>query len=88
MVDENMVLHKKGDRLWHTDSSFMELRSAYSLLLAYEVPKEGGLTYFADMRSAYEDLPADIRARPAPPCPPPTYAVSPAVVGILPVVGT
>ncbi|MBT0668039.1 TauD/TfdA family dioxygenase [Novosphingobium profundi] len=61
LVDENMVLHKKGDRLWHTDSSFMELRSAYSLLLAYEVPKKGGLTYFADMRSAYEDLPAEIR---------------------------
>lgn len=63
LVDENMVLHKKGDRLWHTDSSFMEMRSAYSLLLAYEVPKEGGLTYFADMRSAYEDLPPDVRRR-------------------------
>ncbi|MDE0947792.1 MAG: TauD/TfdA family dioxygenase, partial [Sphingobium sp.] len=63
LVDENMVLHKKGDRLWHTDSSFMDLRSAYSLLLAYEVPKEGGLTYFADMRSAYEDLPADIKEK-------------------------
>lgn len=63
LVDENMVLHKKGDRLWHTDSSFMEMRSAYSLLLAYEVPKEGGLTYFADMRSAYEDLPAEVRDR-------------------------
>jgi alpha-ketoglutarate-dependent 2,4-dichlorophenoxyacetate dioxygenase len=61
LVDENMVLHKKGDRLWHTDSSFMAMRSAYSLLLCYEAPKEGGLTYFADMRSAYEDLPADIR---------------------------
>jgi alpha-ketoglutarate-dependent 2,4-dichlorophenoxyacetate dioxygenase len=63
LVDENMVLHKKGDRLWHTDSSFIEQRSAYSLLLAYEVPAEGGLTYFADMRSAYEDLPDDIRAK-------------------------
>ena len=63
LVDENIVLHKKGDRLWHTDSSFIEMRSAYSLLLAYEVPKEGGLTYFADMRSAYEDLPADVREK-------------------------
>lgn len=61
LVDENMVLHKKGDRLWHTDSSFMAMRSSYSLLLAYEVPKVGGLTHFADMRSAYEDLPEDIR---------------------------
>lgn len=63
LVDENKVLHKKGDRLWHTDSSFMEMRSAYSLLLAYEVPKEGGLTYFADMRSAYEGLPDDVREK-------------------------
>lgn len=63
LVDENRVLHKKGDRLWHTDSSYMDRRSAYSLLLAYEVPKEGGLTYFADMRSAYEDLPEDIRSK-------------------------
>lgn len=61
LVDEGMVLHKKGDRLWHTDSSFMTIRSAYSLLLAYEVPGEGGLTYFADMRSAYEDLPERLR---------------------------
>lgn len=61
LVDENMVLHKKGDRLWHTDSSFMTMRSAYSLLLAYEVPQVGGLTFFADMRSAYEDLPDDMR---------------------------
>ncbi|TKD52802.1 TauD/TfdA dioxygenase family protein [Sphingomonas baiyangensis] len=61
LVDNNMVLHKKGDRLWHTDSSFMEKRSAYSLLLAYETPAEGGQTFFADMRSAYEDLPDDVR---------------------------
>src|SRR6478736_1000400 len=29
--DEMVRLHKKGDRLWHTDSSFMDVRSAYSL---------------------------------------------------------
>ena len=63
LVDPTMVLHKKGDRLWHTDSSFIDQRSAYSLLLAYEVPAEGGLTYFADMRSAYEALPNAIRAK-------------------------
>ncbi|MCW6533496.1 TauD/TfdA dioxygenase family protein [Sphingomonas lycopersici] len=61
--DENLLLHKKGDRLWHTDSSFMEMRSSYSLLLAYEVPSQGGETWFADTRSAYDDLPTAMKAR-------------------------
>jgi alpha-ketoglutarate-dependent 2,4-dichlorophenoxyacetate dioxygenase len=58
IIDNEMVrLHKKGDQLWHTDSSFMPVRSAYSLLLCHEAPPEGGATWFADTRSAYEDLP-------------------------------
>lgn len=63
ITNESVLLHKKGDRLWHTDSSFMDVRSAYSLLLAHEVPPEGGETWFADTRSAYDDLPADMKAR-------------------------
>ena len=51
------IQYRKGDRLWHTDSAFMEKRTSYSLLLAHEVPDEGGETWFADTRSAYEDLP-------------------------------
>ena len=58
IIDNEMTrLAKKGDRLWHTDSSFMPLRSACSLLLCHEAPKEGGPTWFADTRSAYDDLP-------------------------------
>jgi len=56
-------LHKRGDRLWHTDSSFMELRSAQSLLLCHEAPPEGGETWFADTRTAYEDLPRAMQDR-------------------------
>jgi alpha-ketoglutarate-dependent 2,4-dichlorophenoxyacetate dioxygenase len=55
--DEAAVQYRKGDRLWHTDSAFMEKRTSYSILLAHEVPPEGGETSFADTRSAYEDLP-------------------------------
>lgn len=61
--DPAAALYRAGDRLWHTDSSFMSVRSAYSLLLAHEVPDEGGLTWFADTRSAYEDLPAATKVR-------------------------
>ncbi|MBL8548559.1 MAG: TauD/TfdA family dioxygenase [Hyphomonadaceae bacterium] len=56
-------LIKKGDRIWHTDSSYMEKRSAYSLLLAHEVPPDGGQTWFADTRTAYEDLPQSMKDR-------------------------
>jgi alpha-ketoglutarate-dependent 2,4-dichlorophenoxyacetate dioxygenase len=55
--DEAAIQYRKGDRLWHTDSAFMEKRTSYSLLLAHQVPPEGGETWFADTRSAYEDLP-------------------------------
>ncbi len=64
IIDNEMVrLHKKGDRLWHTDSSFMDIRSAYSLLLCHEAPPEGGPTWFADTRGAYDDLPQAMKDR-------------------------
>ena len=61
--NEMIKLHKKGDRLWHTDSSFMAMRSAYSLLLCHEAPPEDGETWFADTRSAYDDLPQAMKDR-------------------------
>ena len=61
--DPAAIQYRKGDRLWHTDSSFMPLRSSYSLLLAHEVPSKGGETWFADTRSAYEDLPQAMKDR-------------------------
>jgi alpha-ketoglutarate-dependent 2,4-dichlorophenoxyacetate dioxygenase len=61
--DEMIMLHKKGDQLWHTDSSFMEMRTSYSLLLCYEAPPEDGYTWFADTRSAYDDLPQAMKDR-------------------------
>lgn len=64
IVDNEMVrLIHKGNRLWHTDSSFMHKRSAQSLLLCHEAPPDGGPTWFADTRSAYEDLPSEMKAR-------------------------
>jgi alpha-ketoglutarate-dependent 2,4-dichlorophenoxyacetate dioxygenase len=63
ITNEMIRLHKKGDRLWHTDSSFMPMRSAYSLLLCHEAPPVDGETWFADTRSAYEDLPQAMKDR-------------------------
>ncbi|OJW72313.1 MAG: hypothetical protein BGO57_11980 [Sphingomonadales bacterium 63-6] len=59
--DQAAIQYRKGDRLWHTDSAFMEKRTSFSLLLAHQVPGEGGETWFADTRTAYEDLPQDMK---------------------------
>jgi alpha-ketoglutarate-dependent 2,4-dichlorophenoxyacetate dioxygenase len=63
LIDERRRLYNRGNALWHTDSSFNPHRSAYSLLLAHETPPEGGDTQFADMRAAYDALPADMKER-------------------------
>jgi taurine dioxygenase len=44
---------------WHSDHSYMALPSLGSLFYAVTIPKEGGETCFADMRMAYDDLPAE-----------------------------
>jgi alpha-ketoglutarate-dependent 2,4-dichlorophenoxyacetate dioxygenase len=55
--------HALGNALWHTDSSFHQNRSKYSLLLAHQVPGEGqGKTEFADTRRAWSELSGDQKA--------------------------
>ena len=63
LADERRRTYNKGNALWHTDSSFNPHRSTYSLLLAHEVPPAGGDTEFADMRAAYDALPAAMKER-------------------------
>jgi alpha-ketoglutarate-dependent 2,4-dichlorophenoxyacetate dioxygenase len=60
---ENAITYRKGDMIFHTDSSFMDQRTSYSMLRAVEVPASGGPTEFADARSAYDDLPQDMKDR-------------------------
>ncbi len=52
-----------GNRLWHTDSSFKPTPSKYSLLHARSIPPEGGETEFADMREAWDALPAPMQEK-------------------------
>jgi alpha-ketoglutarate-dependent 2,4-dichlorophenoxyacetate dioxygenase len=63
LLEERRRLYNKGNALWHTDSSFNPHRSAYSILLAHEVPPTGGDTEFADMRAAYDALPIATKTR-------------------------
>lgn len=54
-----------GNRLWHIDSSYMDVRSAQALLLCHEAPPPhvSAPTLFADARTAYEDLPQAMKDR-------------------------
>jgi alpha-ketoglutarate-dependent 2,4-dichlorophenoxyacetate dioxygenase len=52
-----------GNRLWHTDASFKDPAGRYSMLHAKVVPPVPADTEFADMRAAYDALPAEIKAR-------------------------
>ncbi len=45
-----------GNNFWHSDSSFREVPTRFSLMCAYEVPAIGGETQFASARTAYERL--------------------------------
>jgi alpha-ketoglutarate-dependent 2,4-dichlorophenoxyacetate dioxygenase len=47
-----------GNRLWHTDASFQDPPGRYSMLHAKVVPPAGADTEYADMRAAYDALPA------------------------------
>lgn len=56
--DQRRWQHSLGNALWHTDSSYHQRRSKYSLLLSHGHPVKGGSwTHFADTRRAYADLP-------------------------------
>jgi alpha-ketoglutarate-dependent 2,4-dichlorophenoxyacetate dioxygenase len=52
-----------ANRLWHTDASFRAVPGALSLLYAHVIPDEGGDTEFADMRAAYDALPAGTKTQ-------------------------
>ncbi len=50
-----------GNRLWHTDASFVDPPGRYSMLHARVIPPAGADTEFADMRAAYDALPVDTK---------------------------
>src|SRR5581483_11362691 len=61
--DDRRRMYALGNRLWHTDASFQDPPGRYSMLSARVVPPVGADTEYADMRSAYDGLDAEMRAR-------------------------
>src|SRR5499433_1479307 len=57
--DDRRRQYGLGNRLWHTDASFREPAGRYSMLHAKVVPPVDADTEFADMRAAYDSLPAE-----------------------------
>src|ERR1700719_1547238 len=52
-----------GEAVWHADMTYVEVPPKAAMLHALEVPppEAGGNTYFANMFSAYETLPAELK---------------------------
>jgi len=61
--DDRRRAWREGDRLWHTDRSFIAADTTYSLLSARIIPPAGGDTEFADMRAAWDALDPAMQAR-------------------------
>lgn len=59
--DDRRRQYNLGNRLWHSDSSYKVIPARYSLLHAHVVPPDGGDTQFADMRAAWDMVPAGLR---------------------------
>ncbi|MGH7065960.1 MAG: TauD/TfdA dioxygenase family protein [Stellaceae bacterium] len=64
-VDDKRRLDSLGNRLWHTDASYLEVPVVLGMLHAVAVPPAsplgGGETEFADMRAAYDALPQPMK---------------------------
>jgi alpha-ketoglutarate-dependent 2,4-dichlorophenoxyacetate dioxygenase len=56
-------MYSLGNRLWHTDASFQNPPARYSMLSAKSVPDADGETEYADMRAAYDALPASLQSQ-------------------------
>ena len=64
VVDEEnlQARFQRGNREWHSDSSYKSVGAKASILAAHVVPEEGGETEWADMRAAWDVLDAERQA--------------------------
>jgi putative 2-oxoglutarate oxygenase len=59
----DMAIYRRGAEGWHTDGAYDEEPFKATQLYALAVPSTGGDTFFASMYTAYEALPARLKAR-------------------------
>ncbi|GFZ43458.1 hypothetical protein JCM24511_01178 [Saitozyma sp. JCM 24511] len=59
------IINNLANEMFHVDSSFNARRAGHSLLVARLLPPKGtgGATEFSDSRTAYDDLPEDLKKK-------------------------
>ena len=62
-AEDRRRAYSLANRLWHTDASFQDPPGRYSMLHARVVPPVAADTEYADMRTAYDELPAAVKAK-------------------------
>ena len=55
--------HNNAGHYWHTDRIYLKRVIKTSILYGFECPPTGGDTLFSDTRSAYNDLPQQLRKK-------------------------
>jgi alpha-ketoglutarate-dependent 2,4-dichlorophenoxyacetate dioxygenase len=55
--------YNRANELFHSDSSFHDMPTKWSILFAYIVPAEGGNTEFVDTRAVYDALPIETKTK-------------------------
>ncbi|MFI9550604.1 TauD/TfdA dioxygenase family protein [Nonomuraea endophytica] len=61
VVDNSGDTPVVGNNIWHTDGSFLRRPIRYTMLRAVALPPSGGDTLYADLQTAYENVPAHWR---------------------------
>ena len=59
--DNIQARFQRGNREWHSDSSYKRVGAKASILAAHVTPDEGGETEWADMRAAWDALDASMQ---------------------------
>lgn len=54
---------RNGAAFWHTDQSYEAVPSSATMLFSIKSPESGGETQLADLKSAYDALPEDMKQR-------------------------
>ena len=61
--DDDVMKVLQGNMIWHADSTYMKVQAKGAVFSAQIVPASGGETGWADMRAAWDALPAALKAR-------------------------
>ena len=54
---------RNGAAFWHTDQSYESVPSSATMLFSIKSPETGGETQLADLKSAYDELPEEMKRR-------------------------